>query len=154
MANPETVETAVSVVVDREKYQACRTASGTKSLNNGDEVATVLAGLSIDAIHSIGTGCLDVDTAEKYGHLNVGMQRMNVGNRLRGWVNGKQKVAEGEAELDRFAFVVALAEPFVEQAKEAAAATAAKAEKVAEEKAAAAVAKAEKAAKAKKDKAA
>jgi len=101
------------VTIDRSKYEETRAASGAKSLSNGDEVALVLGGLPVEAVHAIGSELLDIDTAEKYGHLNAGMQRMNVGNRLRGWVN---KAPEGE---DRLETLRAVAEPHIVAAQEA-----------------------------------
>jgi hypothetical protein len=42
---------------------------------------------SLDEIYSIASDILDIiesDLRAKYGHLNPGMQRMNLGNRIRG----------------------------------------------------------------------
>ena len=47
-----------------------------------DFVGSELAGLSIDQVKFIADE-LGID-ANKYDHLNVGQQRMNIGNRLRG----------------------------------------------------------------------
>lgn len=106
--------TKATIKVDREKYQTTRSASGAKSLNNGDQVAELLNGLDVEAVHDIGSEALETDTREKYAHLNGGMQRMNVGNRLRGFVN---KAPEGE---DRLAYLTQIAEPHIVKAKEAA----------------------------------
>ena len=111
----EAPEISVSVRINREKYVTSRTASGTKSLNNNDDVAQLLTGLSVDAVHAIATECLDMDTSEKYGHLNVGMQRMNVGNRLRGFVNPKE-MPEGETYESRLAWVQGVAQPHIDAA--------------------------------------
>lgn len=74
------------VKINREKYVVSRTASGSKSLSNGDEIATLLEGISIDALHDIADKAFaDNDYRTRYAKLNKGMQRMNLGNRLRGW---------------------------------------------------------------------
>lgn len=84
-------ENKVAVNVDRDKYTQTRSASGKKSLHNGDPIAEALEGLPLESIHKIGTKLLKEDTEEKYGHLNQGMQRMNVGNRLRKFANESEE---------------------------------------------------------------
>ena len=37
---------------------------------------------------------------DKYSHLNIGMQRMNVGNRLRGMHNKGEKVKVGKTAIE------------------------------------------------------
>ncbi len=75
-----------TVKINREKYVVSRTASGAKSLSNGDEVAKLLEGMPIDALHDIADKAFkDNDFRTRYAKLNKGMQRMNLGNRLRGW---------------------------------------------------------------------
>ena len=127
----------VTVNADRTKYQASRSAAGKKSLNNGDPVAEVLDGLSLDAVHALGKKLLKEDTAEKYQHLNDGMQRMNVGNRLRKFVKSGE---EGEDNLGQLQDAAA---PFHTKAEKERAATEKKkaAEKAAKEKEAKAKAK-------------
>lgn len=72
------------VKVNRDNYQSTRSASGAKSLNNGDEVAVALNGIPIKELGEIGNKFMGEDVVKKYAHLNVGMQRMNIGNRIRG----------------------------------------------------------------------
>jgi hypothetical protein len=51
-----------------------------------DALATRLSGLTLDAIYTeaaIVLGTPEADLRAKYGHLNPGMQRMNLGNRMR-----------------------------------------------------------------------
>lgn len=84
-------EDKVSVEIKRDDYVEGRTASGTKSLNNGDKVASKLNALSMEDVHAVTLACTEIDTTEKYAHLNVGMQRMNCGNRLRGWLADEEK---------------------------------------------------------------
>ena len=99
--------------MDKDKYVASRSASGKKSLHNGDGVAEVLAGLDVDAVHAIGTKILKEDTAAKYQHLNEGMQRMNVGNRLRKFTS------TGEEGEDRMGKVQDAAAPHHTKAEKA-----------------------------------
>lgn len=85
-----------TICADREKYQKTRTATGKPSLNNGDQVASGLGGLTLEqtekvAIKILGITQDDIDT--KYGHLNEGMQRMTLGNRLRAAVKDEDKNA-------------------------------------------------------------
>lgn len=56
-------------------------------IDNGDDVATRLRSLDLDAVYALcakETGEAEKDLRERYQHLNVGMQRMNLGNKLRG----------------------------------------------------------------------
>ena len=77
-----------TVGIDRGNYQKATSASGGASLNNGDLVANGIVGMEVDEIIQIatkmGVAKKDEDLSTKYSHLNVGMQRMNLGNRLRG----------------------------------------------------------------------
>lgn len=74
-----------------------KTAGGNTSVNNGDDVAKKLVGKSIDEVYGMAAKVLvkaDPDVTEaslrkQYKHLNVGMQRMNLGNRMRGVLNAK-----------------------------------------------------------------
>ena len=52
----------------------------------GDDLAMVLAGHGLDVIYSAAAVVLSTDESElrqRYGHLNPGQQRMNLGNRIR-----------------------------------------------------------------------
>lgn len=94
----------VNVGVDRSKYQKSKTAKGKPSLNNGDRVATALAGVDVGAVYTIAAKVLDEDIlslTEKYGHLNSGMQRMALGNRIRAAVRKDDALEEptGLADL-------------------------------------------------------
>lgn len=69
-----------------------KTASGNASVDCGDQVAAKLRGMDLTAVYSLAAKTLDITVKElqaKYGHLNTGMQRMNLGNRIRGAVNAK-----------------------------------------------------------------
>lgn len=70
-----------------------KTAGGHVSVNNGDKVATMLLGKSLDEVVRIGAEVLGVtqkELREKYAHLNVGMIRMNIGNRIRATLDPKK----------------------------------------------------------------
>ena len=52
----------------------------------GDDLAVALAGHGLDVIYSAAAVVLSTDEPElrqRYGHLNPGQQRMNLGNRIR-----------------------------------------------------------------------
>lgn len=73
-----------------DEYQTAKSASGSVSKHSGDIVATLLVGLTLAETYEIASECLDTEVSElqaKYEHLNEGMQRMNLGNRIRGAVN-------------------------------------------------------------------
>jgi hypothetical protein len=73
----------------RKKYEPSLSASGRKSLNTGDEIAHLLAGLEPRLVIAAAERLLSLKTNElwdKYSGLNVGQQRMNAGNRIRGAV--------------------------------------------------------------------
>jgi len=100
------------VKIDRSKYGTSRSASGAKSLSNGDEVANALEGLTAENLFSIGEVLLGEDFRKKYASLNTGMQRMNMGNRIRNKV--KQIDAEDNAKVGIDALMKA-AKPFIKE---------------------------------------
>lgn len=68
------------------KYREYRRADGKASVDNGDGVASTLRGVTLELVYKIcakeiGESIEALKT--KYGHLNPGMQRMNLGNKLR-----------------------------------------------------------------------
>lgn len=84
-----------------EAYTKAKSASGNTSLHNGDGVAKSLAGKDLDAVYGIAARAAlkaehkkigeakSIEGAEKalraaYKSLNPGMQRMNLGNIIRG----------------------------------------------------------------------
>ena len=74
------------------RHADVKTASGAASIDNGDEVAEMLRGMDLDATYAKASKVLELPEADlraKYAHLNLGMQRMNLGNRIRGVLNGK-----------------------------------------------------------------
>lgn len=73
-------------------------------VDNGDALADALRGLSLEEVYvfaSLVLGETPTELKSRYGHLNNGQQRMNLGNRVRGFV--KRKAADGvEVELPVF----------------------------------------------------
>lgn len=81
-----------------ESYVRGRAASGSRTLHNGDPVARALEGATLDEVYELAALVTDqpeADLREKYGHLNVGQQRMNAGNRIRGAINKMEKAEAG-----------------------------------------------------------
>ncbi len=71
-----------------------KTAAGNVSVHCNDETAQKLLGKSLDECYAIAAEVCAPDVTEadlraKYGHLNLGMQRMNLGNKIRGVLNAK-----------------------------------------------------------------
>ncbi len=82
----------------RGKYEACVSYTNRLSLNNGDEVATLLQGATPEAVVTaaeILCGFKTGELTEKYAHLNKGQKRMNAGNRIR------SAVKKGTATTDQ-----------------------------------------------------
>lgn len=73
-----------------------KTAAGNKTVDNGDKLAAKLRGMDLDDVYKMAAETLNAALEDgeakvtvaglktKYGKLNVGMQRMNLGNRMRG----------------------------------------------------------------------
>ena len=71
------------------------TASGNPTVDNNDDVAGKLRGMAIEGVYALAAielGIAQEVLRTKYEHLNVGMQRMNLGNRIRGIRNLKAKL--------------------------------------------------------------
>ena len=143
------MENKVRIEIPVDNYVKAKSASGTVSRHSGDLVGSTLTGLTLDETLSIAVDMLQVaesDLRAKYEHLNVGQQRMNLGNRIRGAVNKMNKAAEGSGD----SYLTQIAEPFIvardERAEAAVAEKAAKQAEKAAKAEAAAQAKAEKAA--------
>lgn len=83
-----TDETEDKVVIkpDLEKYDSVTSASGKKShIRSGDPVSLALVGFSLDQVYAVAYD-LGVELKD-YSNLNDGMQRMCIGNKIRGWIN-------------------------------------------------------------------
>lgn len=72
---------------DLSDYHAVKSAGGNSSLDCGDSVAKDLRGKELDDVYKEYAKVFGREEAaamrKRYGKLNVGMQRMNLGNRLR-----------------------------------------------------------------------
>ena len=69
-----------------------KTSGGNVSVHCGDDVAKKLLGKSLEDCYKLAAKtceCTEKELRDKYGKLNVGMQRMNLGNRMRGVLNAK-----------------------------------------------------------------
>jgi len=96
-----TEEAKTTIRPDISGYQKAKAASGAVSHNNGDSVATALQGANLDEVYSLAAEITETpakDLQAKYGHLNAGQQRMNLGNRIRGVVNKMNKEKEGSGD--------------------------------------------------------
>ncbi len=87
---PKTESTGTRTIggkaVNIHEYTRGKTASGNVSYHCGDELAEKLNGKDLDDVYSFAASKLKVEEKElrkKYEHLNPGMQRMSLGNRLR-----------------------------------------------------------------------
>ena len=75
-----------------------KTESGRYAVDNDDETAQALRGLSLDEVYAVVSRCLtalnrpitEEQLRDKYTHLNAGLQRMAAGNLLRGRLKNKK----------------------------------------------------------------
>lgn len=75
-----------SAYVRRVGGKLLKSASGHSTMDNGDEIAKQLRGADLETVYSKAAKILGESVKElqaRYGHLNAGMQRMNLGNRMR-----------------------------------------------------------------------
>lgn len=97
-------QSEVVIEPNLKKYKEVVAKSGRKSLDNGDEIAKLLRGKSLEDAYAFTAKKLDVSERslkEKYGKLNEGMQRMNLGNRLRGLAGAKAREAVKAAKKSK-----------------------------------------------------
>ncbi|MCK5600988.1 hypothetical protein KAR91_03905 [Candidatus Pacearchaeota archaeon] len=76
--------TEVRLKPDHSKYGHAAKADGKKAYDNGDPTATFLRSCSLERSYALVVAFGMPDQHDKYEHLNKGMQRMNLGNKLRG----------------------------------------------------------------------
>lgn len=84
----------------KERYVKAKAASGKSSRHSGDPVAVALEGKSLEECFEYvaeAMGESPEDYAARWAHLNMGQQRMCVGNRLRTFLK-KQSASEEMAE--------------------------------------------------------
>lgn len=101
MANAKAEEATKEVRIkpDLEKYVNGVSGSGKRTKRANDDVAAALDGFTLDEVYAVAKSMCDIsvkELTEKYEHLNVGMQRMNLGNRIRGAVAKLDKAHEGD----------------------------------------------------------
>lgn len=81
------------------RYSRHNLGDGVVVVDNGDGVATLLRGLELPEVYTLvaeKTGQNEAELVARYAGLNPGQQRMNLGNRLRGWL--KRDAAKMAAE--------------------------------------------------------
>lgn len=87
----------------REAYVPTVSHNGNSSLDNGDEVAALLRGLSPNETCAVADVMFDVAPGyhrERWQSLNEGSRRMNAGNRIRALVRrGEKTTADLEAAI-------------------------------------------------------
>lgn len=73
----------------RKDYKTCTSFSGKPSLDNDDQLAQALRGLTPDKVVATAERLCGLKSGElkaRYAKLNNGQRRMNAGNRIRGAV--------------------------------------------------------------------
>lgn len=91
-SNGALIRTVAGREHDISGYEKVKNASGHTSYDNGDDVATKLRGKTLDEVYAHAAKMLkepEKDLRAKYKHLNPGMQRMSLGNRMRKIANAK-----------------------------------------------------------------
>ncbi len=81
-----------------ENMRKLTSSNGNLSYDCGDQLARRLEGKSLQEVYDIASaelGISQADLMKKYEHLNAGMQRMNLGNRIRA---AASKAARGHIE--------------------------------------------------------
>ena len=90
-------EDPIRLDFQKEKYVNSRvkTPSGRRAVDIGDSVAVMLRGDNLShvykkvavALNNMGVTVTEKELKGRYEHLNVGMQRMNLGNLVRGSIS-------------------------------------------------------------------
>lgn len=83
--------------LDKYFVSDIKTPSGRRTIDCADEVGVALRGMDLDQVYATAALNLEVSEASlraQYGHLNPGMQRMNLGNRIRGAEKSKEATAQ------------------------------------------------------------
>jgi hypothetical protein len=82
----------VPASLDHYVKHEIKTPSGSKVLDVDDEAAKLLRGMDLEKIYDLVAEACGVSKSElkkKYAKLNLGMQRMNLGNKLRAVLTNK-----------------------------------------------------------------
>ena len=80
------VPIAQALAAHRPNYEKGKLEDGRSFIDNGDEAAQTLRGSTLDEVYALVAkhmGVTQKDLKAKYAHLNLGQQRMNLGNRFR-----------------------------------------------------------------------
>lgn len=86
-------EEGVRIRPNLENYETTRSFSGKPTkVRKDDDVAQALIGFSLEQVYEV-ADALSVEIPN-YDHLNPGMQRMCIGNKIRGWINQTEKANE------------------------------------------------------------
>lgn len=91
------IRRCVNTTYNPSHYVKAKSKSGHATLHNGDRVALDLGKMTLDEIYThvaMMTGHDETALRKIYAHLNPGMQRMNLGNRLRAWYKKNTKTTE------------------------------------------------------------
>ena len=86
----------------RKRYTVSKSAKGTTSAHNGDDLATLLAGCSPEDVCATAEMLGELKSGElskKYGHLNPGQVRMCSGNRIRAMVKKESVTVDDVAKI-------------------------------------------------------
>ena len=86
----------------RKRYTTSKSAKGTTSAHNGDDLATLLAGCSPEDVCATAEMLGELKSGElskKYGHLNPGQVRMCSGNRIRAMVKKEAVTVDDVAKI-------------------------------------------------------
>jgi hypothetical protein len=89
--------------VDTSKYVKTKVTDEEGKLKGvkfdiNDDIAVKLRDMSLDEVYSYVAEVTGTDYRSKYARLNLGMQRMNLGNKLRMWPKLEEKKAAKEAK--------------------------------------------------------
>jgi hypothetical protein len=92
----------VKIKPNLENYVDGVSGSGKKTKRADHPVSAALDGFTLEETFAVAQAMCDISVKEltaKYGHLNVGMQRMNLGNRIRGAVAKLDKAHEADSKV-------------------------------------------------------
>ena len=110
----EEAEPADSKSIVPERYRATYTKTkldkGVTVLDNNDSVAQMLRGLELDETYKMTAAlleCTENSLRLKYEHLNLGQQRMNLGNLVRGFYKRVAARAAAAVETEQAAKYIA-----------------------------------------------
>lgn len=95
-------EGAVRIKPKLETYVNGVSGAGKKTKRADHPVSAALDGFTLDETYAVAAEMTDVpakDLRSRYSHLNVGMQRMNLGNRIRGAVAKLDKAHEADSKV-------------------------------------------------------